>query len=430
MPLSPPPKVNKLPDDWVGRAGKVLKVVIKRKEVDTQAMYGAFRTRPGVPLCRKCETPFNYAWRNGGDSDQSAQQRRQLQLLEAALSRPATAASTAAGSAGSPAGAEGGEDENGIKNRGVSLAVFAGWLAKAVGFVHALVSPSRRRRDKNKLIDAGGGGGGAGGRGGREDGATAEEPELWYGREFRRQLTTYFKPELDRPSLSSSLARGGGGGGGGGRFPVGARVACFAGKGAWYPGAVAASRENNTYDVRYDNGDIAQHVFPHMIRFEPTRADSRLLCRYYGLALAAAVGWPLSGFWYFSSTAAAAAAASSADATTAATAAAAVALPALVIGAAGVVAVGIQFWEIYAENSSTGMCVPAKFAAIFALPALSLAVVGGLAVAKALYPASAGSWVQVRKHLLRAGCEDEPATLCCMNTFTEATPQANSMLGV
>ena len=374
-----------MPDDWVGRAGKVVKVVIKRKEVDTQAMYGAFKTRPGVPLCRKCETPFNYTWRNGGDSDLSAQQRRQLQLLENALSRPATAASAVEGSARSPVGSAAGDDEN-EKHGGASR------LTKAVGYVHALLSPSRRRRDKNKLIDAGGGGA-AGGRDGGDD--TVTEPELWYGREFRRQLTTHFMPELDRPSLPSSLARGAGGGGGGaGRYPVGARVACFAGKGAWYPGTVAASRENNTYDVRFDNGDIVQHVFPHMIRFEPTRSDSRLLRCYYGLALAAAAGWPLSGFLYFSS-------AATADTTAAAaTAAAAVALPALVVGAAGAVAVVVHFWGIYAENKSTGLCVPAKFAAIFALPALSLAVVGGLAVAKALDPASAGSWVQAsREHL-------------------------------
>lgn len=362
-----------LPDDWAGRAGKVVQVVIKRKEVDKQAMYGAFRTKPGVPLCRKCQTPFSYSWRNGGGSDQSPQQQRQIQLLEVALSRPATATSSApsAAAAGNDAGA--GED----KDEGTGGLAFAGFLrvlTKAVGFIHALISRSRRRRDKNKLIDAGGGPG--------ADNA-AVEPELWYGRELRRQLTSYFKPELERPSLSSALVRGGGRMGGGGRYPVGARVACFAGKEVWYPGGVVASRENNTYDVRFDNGDIAQHVFPHMIRFEPIHTDSRLLRCYYGLALAAAAAWPLAGFGYFHSS-------------TTPDSAAIVALPALVVGVAGALAVAAQFWEIYAENKSAGLCVTAKFAAIFSLPSLSLAVVGGLAVSKALNPASTGSWVEVR----------------------------------
>ena len=382
--LSLSQKVNKLPDDWAGRAGKIVQVVIKRKEVDKQAMYGAFKTKPGVPVCRKCQTPFNYSWRNGGGSDQSPRQQRQRQLREAALSRPAIAASSAPSAAapGADADVGGGGEHQGAGRLSFSRVVEI--LTKALGFVHALISPSRRRRDKNKLIDAGGGGGGGGGPG---DSNTEAEPELWYGREFRRQLTTYFKPELERPSLSSPpVVPGGGrtGGGGGGRFPVGARVASFAGKEAWYPGAVVASRENNTYDVRFDNGDIAQHVFPHMIRFEPVHTDSRLLCCYYGLALAAAVAWPLAGFGYFS------AAASTADA------AAVVALPALVVGVAGALAVAAQFWEIYAENKSAGLRVTAKFAMIFALPSLSIAVVGGLAVSKALNPASTGSWVEVR----------------------------------
>lgn len=381
-----------LPDDWAGRAGKVVQVVIKRKEVDRLAMYGAFKTKPGVPVCRKCQTPFNYSWRNGGVSDQSPQQQRQRQLLEAALSRPATAASSAPSAAvpGTDADVNKGEEGGQGATRRLSFAGFLETLTRAAGFVHALVSPSRRRRDKNKLIDAGGGGGGGPG-----DSSTGAEPELWYGREFRRQLTTYFKPELERPSLSSPVVhrgtgRTGGGGGGddGGRYPVGARVACFAGMGAWYPGAVVASRENNTYDVRFDNGDIAQHVFPHMIRFEPIHRDSRLICCYYGLALVTAVAWPLAGFRYFSST------------TTTANAGAIVALPALAAGVAGGLAVTVQFWEIYAKNKSAGFGVTAKFAVVFALPSLSLAVVGGLAVSKALNPASTGSWVEVREIFL------------------------------
>ncbi|CAM9281281.1 unnamed protein product, partial [Hapterophycus canaliculatus] len=360
-------KVNMLPEEWVGRAGKLVQVVIKRKEVDKQAMYGVFKTKPGVPLCRKCHTPFNYSWRNGRGSNQSAQQLQQ-QLLDATLSRPTTAASTTAGSAKKPTRPSGAAESNALEGKGGSIAVAIGsTLTRLVGFLHRLVSPSRRRRDKNKLIDGGGRGdeGGPGGLVGVGAKHAPVEPELWYGREFRRQLSTYFKPELERPLLSSSSACGAGriSGAGGhgerqGRYPVGARVACFAGKAVWYPGAVTASRENNTYDVRYDNGDIAQHVFPHMIRFEPVRSDSRLLCRYYGLAVAAAAAWPLAGFWYFSSTAAATTA-------TTTTAGAVVALPAVAVGTAGALAVAAQFLEIYAENKSTGLLVAAKFGAIF-----------------------------------------------------------------
>ncbi|CAM9354981.1 unnamed protein product, partial [Scytosiphon promiscuus] len=335
-------KVNMLPDEWDGRARKLVQVVIKRKEIDKQAMYGVFKTKPGVPLCRKCHTPFNYSWRNGSGSDQLTQQR-QRQLLNAALSQPKTATSLAAGSAGpagKPMAPPGTSDTDALEGNGrVYATAFRNVLTRVVGFFHRLVSPSRRRRDKRP--------GGL-----TEDGSktTPAEPELWYGREFRRQLATYFKPELERPSLSSSSARGAG------RYPVGARVACFAGKAVWYPGAVTASRENNTYDVRYDNGDIAQHVFPHMVRFEPIRADSRLLCRYYGLAVAAAAAWPLAGFWYFSSTTAV---------ETATTAGAVVALPAVAVGTAGILSVAAQLWEIYAENTSTGLWIAVKFGTIF-----------------------------------------------------------------
>ncbi|CAB1119633.1 unnamed protein product [Ectocarpus sp. CCAP 1310/34] len=355
-----------LPDEWDGRTGKDVHVVIKRKAVDTRAMYGLFKTKPGVPLCSKCHTPFNYSWRNGGGSDKLMQQRQQ-RLLDAALSRPTSAASTAvaAGSATDPALSAAADGLMNAENGGVAAAaVHRRVLAKAARFIRGIYSQCRRRRAaSSKTFD---------GRGGAD---AVEEPELWYGREFRRQLMTYFKPELSRPAAS------------GGRYPVGARVACFAGKDAWYPGAVAASRENNTYDVRYDNGDIAQHVFSHMIRFEPVHADSRLTCCYYGLALAAAAAWPLAGSWYFSSTSAATDAATSA--------AALVALPALVVGTAGTLAVAFQIWEIYADNRSTGLCVATKFAVIFALPSMSLTLVGGLAVVKALGPASAGSWVEM-----------------------------------
>ena len=216
------------------------------------------------------------------------------------------------------------------------------------------------------------------------------DPELWYGNEFRRQLKTYFNPELERPSLSLR----------GGRYSIGARVACFAGRDTWYPGAVATSRENNTYDVRYDNGDIAQHVFPHMIRFEPTHSDSALLCCYYGLALAAAATWPLMGVWYFSTT------------TTTTTTeeaegmGAVIAVPALMVGVTGTVAVVLQFGAIYRENKSTGLRMMVKYAVVAALPSASLALVGITTIAKALHPSSTGSWVKVREEGREGGRGD------------------------
>lgn len=290
--------MNILPDKWDGRPAKAIQLVVKRKVVDKQALCGAFKTKFRVPQCAKCQTPFNYTWRNGGPDDRGQQQSLGSNTFSAQAS--------------------------------------AGGIGTAV-----------------------------------DDDAA---PELWYGREFRRQLNTYFKPELERPSLSLR----------GGRYSVGARVACFAGKEAWYPGTVAASRDNNTYDVRYDNGDIAEHVFPHMVRFEPARTYSGLLCFYYGLALASAVVWPLTGFEYFSGTGSR-------------TEGALVALPALVIGAAGVMAVAAQFWVLYGENKGAGPCVTARYATVMALPSASLALIGGLSMAKAFSTSSTGSWVVVSR---------------------------------
>ncbi|CAN0550967.1 unnamed protein product, partial [Ectocarpus sp. 12 AP-2014] len=115
--------VNMLPDEWNGRTGKDVHVVIKRKAVDTRAMYGLFKTKPGVPLCSKCHTPFNYSWRNGGGSDKLMQQRQQ-RLLDAALSRPTSAASTAvaAGSATDPALSAAADGPMDAENGGVAAA--------------------------------------------------------------------------------------------------------------------------------------------------------------------------------------------------------------------------------------------------------------------------------------------------------------------
>lgn len=329
---------------------------MKRKAVDKHAIYGAFKVKPGVPLCVKCQTPFNYSWRNGGTNDGVQQHTFPLSITP---SRPTTAASV--DSAGVPSTAmDKGDDSTMILPPNALTKIFG--LIRNI-FARATTSPKEMGGDSG-AVEANAG------------------PELWYGREFRRQLKTYFNPELERPSLFLL----------GGRYPVGARVACFAGKDAWYPGTVAASRENNTYDVRYDNGDTAQHVFPHMVRFEPIHTDSGLLCCYYGMALVAAMVWPLMGFQYFSSS----------ITTGSGVRAAGVAIPALALGAVGVLAVAAQLWIIYAENRSIGLSVAGRYAAIFAMPSASLALVGGMSTAKALNPSTTGSWVKVRVEVSKA----------------------------
>lgn len=219
--------------------------------------------------------------------------------------------------------------------------------------------------------------------------AGKQDFELWYGREFHRQLKTFFKPELPRPVLLHGQS---------GRYPVGARVACFAGKEAWYPGTIEASRENNTYDVRYDNGDIAQHVFPHMVRFEPIHSgDSRLVCLFYALALVAAVLWPMTGYYYWSTIPTATAATTSDEETMDFNRGAMVAAPAFALGVVGVVGVTIQFWAIYDGNRSAGVWVTARYAGVIAATPAALALVGGSALIKAANPSTSGTWVEVRR---------------------------------
>lgn len=197
----------------------------------------------------------------------------------------------------------------------------------------------------------------------------SRRPELWYGREFNRQLETFFKPQLERPTLSTRDDH----------YPVGARVECFVGKTAWYPGTVTASRENNTYDVCFDNGDVAQHVLQRTVRFQPIHTDSSLVCCFYGLVLAAAVISPLAGVGR---------------------GAAFTAVLALLLGLAGVLAVVFQFCAIFRENREAGPWIPACFAVVLALPWASLSLLGGLSIAKisaANNHSSVGSWVEVSR---------------------------------
>lgn len=349
--------MNILPTDWDGRASKAVQVIIKRKLVDVQAMHGIFRTKQDAPPCNTCHTPFNYVWRHGR-ADRTPQRFRREDLKQSQQ------AATSQGSAGSEA---------------TSLATIGTSSTGDAGAENpAPVNPLRvsLRNQISKLIERS-----------RQEWKQAEDEdssgkELWYGRRFRRDLDTYFKDEVARPSLSTS----------GGRYPVGSKVACFAGKQAWYPGTVEVSRENSTYDVRYDDGDIAQHVFSHMIRFAPTRWDSKLVFFYWSLALAAAVMWPLVGFLYFSR---------GKNAQDDSEGGLWVAAPALVLGIAGVVAVAAQFWVIYRKNRRAGLCITARYAAIIALPPASLAFTGGMAAAKAS-AVSTNSWVEVGQECLSA----------------------------
>lgn len=365
-------KVNRLPEIWDGRSTKMIQVVMKRKTVDKEAMYADFITKPQVPVCDKCQTPFNYSWRNGGAEEDEIRQHPPLDLKH---SRPRTVQSAAfthghVVNTITDAACSTSDEAKTVPTAGLSMGLNA--IAGSISGLLALVQSIGKSGGPEKRR------GGLGIEGGKTSDAN-RGPELYYGRDFRRQLSTYFKPQLERPKLVDQ----------GGRYKVGDRVASFAGKQAWYPGQVTASRENNTYDVRYDNGDIAQHVFLHTIRFEPKKTDSALLCWYYGLVLAAAVVWPLTGFGFFSATGS--------------TRGALVAMPALVLGAAGAVAVAAQFWEIYQQNKSVGLRIAIRYATVIALPSLSLGLVGAVAVAKALNPLYTGSWVEVR-HPVRVDC--------------------------
>lgn len=348
-----------LPDNWDGRAGEAVHVVIKRKTVDKQAMYGDFKTTPNVPRCNKCRTPFDYRWRNGSGADPTVSNNNPKAHGNHLLpTTPMTATITSAVTAKIEAAR--------ADTATVSRVDTGACQPPSIPVGQRLKRWIRRTRKRGLEIGA------------SRD--SADQPGLWYGREFHYQLKTYFKPELQRPSLSSSLQ------GGGGQYPVGARIACFAGKQSWYPGTIKTARGNNTYDVRYDNGDIAQHVFPHMIRFEPIHTrDSRLVCLFYGMVLAAAVIWPFVGFRYFSRE----------GGSPLSDRGPMVAAPALLLGLAGVTAVTLQWWTIYSGDRSAGLLETARYVAVFGLPSASLAMVGGTALVKAANPAISGSWIEV-----------------------------------
>lgn len=320
------PKINAFPSEWNGKPGKKLQVVIKRKAIDKQSMFAVFQTKPNFPLCRKCQSPFNYTWRNRR-MNKVAQQLHGFDEIRSG----ATSAEKA--------GATGATPPQIASN---SLSFF-----KPI----RNILPSKQNSVKEEGYDCSGG------------------LELWYGREFIRQLETYFKPQLNRPSLSTRYDH----------YPVGARVECFVGKTAWYPGTVTASRENNTYDVCFDNGDVAQHVLQRTVRFQPIHKDSSLVCCFYGLVLAAVVISPLAGVGG---------------------GAVFTAMLALLLGMAGVLALVVQFYAIYRENREAGPWIPACFAFALALPWASLGLLGGLSIAKLFVAnnhSSVGSWVEVSR---------------------------------
>lgn len=354
--------MNALPGSWDGRAGKELHVVIKHKSVDKKAMYGVFKTTPAVPRCHKCRTPFNYLFRNGHG----------VEPRDNVNGNKNNRISQNVGTRASPQDAS---NSVSSQNNNTSTASTDGLSARYESTTGPLPltpsSPMRRRvkrwiqrlKQRGLAIERG-----------RNVDAKGQR-ELWYGREFQRELKTFFKPEIPRPVLSSQDAH----------YTIGTRVACFAGKQAWYPGTIEASRENNTYDVRYDNGDVAQHVFPYMVRFAPIHTqDPPLVCLFYGLTLAAAVVWPIAGYYYWSSD------------QVLSSRGPAVAAPALVFGVVGVVAVVIEFWKIYGGNRSAGFFVTARYASAIAATPASLALVGGTTLVKASNASTSGPWIEVR----------------------------------
>ncbi|CAN0090105.1 unnamed protein product, partial [Discosporangium mesarthrocarpum] len=330
-------KVNPFPQGWEGKAGSTLAIVVKRKEVDTQSMYTILKPRRVVPSCHKCYTPYNYRRRGlplpGGSSvsqelPRLGRKSRGRQGIEAGSGQSALSDSgsqphltdsvlpppLAGAAAGEPSLGDGGvtlTDKGRILARKL-LVCKAGRAFLGMG--RGSGPPDFRCRDK-----------------------------LWYNGELRKQLKTYYRPQLPGPTL-----------GPGERYQVGARVLCYANKDVWYPGFVELLRENNTYDVRYENGEVVQHVFPHMIRFQPRHEDSPLIAFLYAMTLATAVVWPLLGFLYYSSTAEDAPALEPL-----------LPVPALVYGLVAAAAVATQFLAIYMADPRAGLYLCLSLAALY-----------------------------------------------------------------
>lgn len=371
-PRNPPVarQVNAFPAHWNGKPGKAMHVVVKRKKIDTQAMYGVFKTKPDAPLCTKCLTPCNYMWRS----------RR----LDQALRSLTNEGSSKSDHRRLPEASN--RCEESVTSFGASIDEGSAAIVESgtpLSSVNLLCSKFRDRqrdlmRHARRICQ------------GTDGGVGGSQHELWYENEFQHLLKIYLKPEVARPAPLQ-----------GGRYPIGSRIACFAGKRVWYPGTVEVVRQNNTYDIRYDNGDIARHVFPRMIRFEPVRRDSRLARFFYGLALGAAVFWPLRGFLHFSLDREDQGGQEGQGGQESPNQGALLPASALVLGLAGIVAVAGESWAIYKRNKRAGLCVVARYAAMVALPPASLALTGGLVTIKVSRPSSAGSWIEVSRKSAR-----------------------------
>ncbi|CAM9915937.1 unnamed protein product, partial [Phaeothamnion confervicola] len=126
-----------------------------------------------------------------------------------------------------------------------------------------------------------------------------DDERLYYGLTFKKDVETRFAPRL-QPLPPDAAA--------GERYAIGETVESTAGKGVWYPATVVAARDNDTYDVRHDDGETASHVFSHQVRRRIPRRYSPLLRLLFAGALVLAAGWPLLALPAFAPTAAATAA--------------------------------------------------------------------------------------------------------------------------
>ncbi|CAM9579361.1 unnamed protein product, partial [Choristocarpus tenellus] len=311
-------RVNAFPEDWKGKSGTKLKVVVKRKEIDTQTMYAVVKTVRDAPSCSKCFTPYNYtgrliASRQGPGVRQPRRPHNRAATIDKInIDRKVLLAAPPPHS--SPLESE---LESSNFNPGTAK---HNWMSAVI---RKPMECFRRHISKHTPLD--------------------QQQELWYTTAFRKDLTNYFRPQFPIPALGPQE-----------QYAIGARVFSCANKNVWYPGLVERSRNNNTYDIRYDNGGVARHVFPEMIRFQPVEHDSPMIVVLYAVALGVFVSWPLVGVLYYSSTA-----------EDAVRLEPLVAVPVLVFGLVACAAVATQFLTMCFRNGEASWSLHASFAALY-----------------------------------------------------------------
>ncbi|CAM9564701.1 unnamed protein product [Chrysoparadoxa australica] len=194
---------------------------------------------------------------------------------------------------------------------------------------------------------------------------------LAYDYAFRQQMNTYFKPDMPRRTLPP-----------GERYSIGDRIETYANKGSWSAGTVLVVRQNNTYDIRFDNGEEARYVFPHMLRSVLEKAKSPLVRLWYGEVLLAMVIWPYVGLVCVQST-------GSGNECGAVQAA-----PILMIALVTICGVAAQFTLIFIKTRLAGFWYVYAWALLYMVPFVFLLILGG-SVASHLDedPANSSSWM-------------------------------------